>query len=48
MKTLSRIVLVAVIACAVYFATIGSNQFYRLLDAIVDVFDAIGSNYLKK
>jgi hypothetical protein len=48
MKMLSRIVLVAVIACAIYFATIGSNQFYRLLDVVTDFFDAIGSNYLKK
>ena len=48
MKTLTRIVLVAVLAGAVYFATIGNNQFYRLLDTVSSVFETIGNNYLRK
>lgn len=48
MKTLTRIVLLAAVACAIYFATIGNNQFYRLLDTLSDFFQAIGKNYVKK
>jgi hypothetical protein len=48
MKTLSRIVIVAAIACAIYFSTIGTKDFYRLLAMISEVFEAIGNNYLKK
>lgn len=48
MKTLSRVVVVAVIVCGIYFATIGTNDFYRLLGMISEVFETIGNNYLKK
>jgi len=48
MKTLTRIVVVALIASVVYFATIGNNQFYRLLETVSGVFETIGNNYLKK
>jgi hypothetical protein len=48
MKTLSRIVVVAAIVCAIYFSTIGTKDFYRLLAMISEVFEAIGNNYLKK
>ena len=48
MKTIGRIVLLAAIACAIYFATIGNNQFYRMLDLISGVIQAVADNYLKK
>jgi hypothetical protein len=48
MKTLTRILVVVLIAGAVYFSTIGRNQFYRLLDTVSEVFETIGNNYLKK
>ena len=48
MKTLTRIVVVALVVSVVYFATIGNNQFYRLLDTVSSVFETIGNNYLKK
>ena len=48
MKTLGRIVLIAAIAGAIYFATIGSNQFYRIVDTISDVVQAFADNYMKK
>ena len=48
MKTIGRIVLVAAIACAIYFATIGNNQFYRVVDFISDLLQAFADNYLKK
>ena len=48
MKTLTRIVVVALVAAVIYFATIGNKQFYSLLDMISEVFETIGNNYLKK
>lgn len=48
MKTLFRLVFVAVLLLAIYFATIGRSEFYRLLDAVSDVIQAIGNNYMKK
>ena len=48
MKTLTRIVVVALLVGVVYFATVGRNQFYSLLDTVSDVFETIGNNYLKK
>ena len=48
MKTLSRIVVVAAIAGAIYCSTIGTKDFYRLLAMISEVFETIGNNYLKK
>lgn len=48
MKTLTRIVVLALIVGVVYFATVGNNQFYRLLDTISGVFETIGNNYIKK
>jgi len=48
MKTLTRIVVVAVILAAIYFATIGSEQFHHLLDFFSDLLQVIADNYLKK
>jgi len=48
MKTLTRIVVVAIVAGVIYFATLGNKQFYSLLDTISEVFETIGNNYLKK
>jgi hypothetical protein len=48
MKTLTRILVVALVVSVVYFATIGKNQFYSLLDTVSGVFDTIGNNYLRK
>lgn len=48
MKTISRILLVAAIVGAIYFATIGRNQFYHIVDTISDVLQAFADNYMKK
>jgi hypothetical protein len=48
MKTLTRVLIVGLIVCVIYFSTIGTRDFYRLLDTLYDVFTAIGNNYLKK
>lgn len=48
MKTVTRIVIVAAIAGVIYFATIGRNQFYDLLDFFYDFIQAIAGGYLKK
>jgi len=48
MKTLGRIVVVLAIVCAIYFATIGSNQFYQLADFLSELLQVIADNYLKK
>jgi len=48
MKTVTRIVMVAVIAGVIYFATIGRDQFYDLLDFFYDFIAAIANGYLKK
>jgi hypothetical protein len=48
MKTVTRIVIVAVILGAIYFATIGSEQFHQLLDFFSDLIQAVADNYLKK
>lgn len=48
MKTVGRIILVAAIAGAIYFATIGRDQFYDLLNVISDLLQVIADNYLKK
>ena len=48
MKTLTRIVVVALVVSVIYFATVGKKQFYSLMDTISDVFGTIGNNYLKK
>jgi len=42
------ILVVALVVSVVYFATIGKNQFYSLLDTVSGVFDTIGNNYLRK
>lgn len=48
MKTITRIVIVALIVCVVYFATIGREQFYDLLDFFYEIINAIAKGYLKK
>ena len=48
MKTLLRILVLAAIACVIYFATLGRNDFYRLLDAVSGIIQMIADNYLKK
>ena len=48
MKTFMRIVILAAIVAAIYFATIGSKDFYRMLDFFSDMIQAIADNYLKK
>ena len=48
MKAISKLLLVACVAAVIYFATIGRSDFYRLLDTINEVIEAIGHNYLKK
>jgi hypothetical protein len=48
MKTLVRILVLAAIACVIYFATLGRNDFYRLLDAVSGIIQMIADNYLKK
>ena len=48
MKTVTRIVFLAAIVCVIYFATIGRDQFYDLLDFFYDIIQAIAGGYLKK
>ncbi len=48
MKTITRIVLLAAIVGVIYFATIGRDQFYDLLDFFYDIINAIAAGYLKK
>ena len=48
MKTLGRIVLIAAIACAIYFFTIGNKQFYQIINLISDLIQTFADNYLKK
>ncbi len=48
MKTITRIVVVAAIAAAIYFATIGRAQFYDLLDFFSEMIQAVAAGYLKK
>jgi hypothetical protein len=47
-KIVTRIVLVAAIAGVIYFATIGRDQFYDLLDFFYEIIGAIAAGYLKK
>ena len=48
MKTVTRIAFVAAVAGVIYFATIGRNQFYDLLDFFYELIQAIAGAYLKK
>lgn len=48
MKTVWRLLIIGIIALAIYFATIGRDDFYSLLDAVQEVFQLIADNYLKK
>lgn len=48
MKTFSRIIVVAAVVAAIYFATIGRDQFDDVMEFITDLFQVIADNYLKK
>jgi len=48
MKSVTRIVIVALIVAVIYFATIGREQFYDLLDFFSEFISAIAGGYLKK
>jgi len=48
MKTITRLLLIAFVALAIYFGTIGRSDFYWLLDSIERAISAIGANYLRK
>ena len=48
MKTLSRILLVIAIIGAIYFATFGRDEFFRIIDTVNDVVQAFAANYTKK
>lgn len=48
MKMVTGIVIVAVIIVVIYFATIGRDQFYDLLDFFYEILSAIAGGYLKK
>ena len=48
MKTITRLVIVALIVGVIYFATIGRNQFYDFMDFFSELIDAIARGYLKK
>jgi hypothetical protein len=47
-KTLTRILLVAALAGVIYFATIGRNDFYAVVNFFYDLIQLIANNYLKK
>ena len=46
MKTIMRLVFVAAIIGVIYFATIGRDQFYDLLDFFYEILGAIAGGYL--
>jgi type IV secretory pathway VirB2 component (pilin) len=48
MKTVSRILLVLAIVCGIYFATVGRNAFFRVIDTIYDVIQVFAANYTRK
>ncbi|HSE31426.1 MAG TPA: hypothetical protein VLA93_07590 [Pyrinomonadaceae bacterium] len=48
MKTVARILLIGCVAAALYFGTIGRNDFYRLVDSIYDAIQIIAANFTKK
>ncbi|HWF87976.1 MAG TPA: hypothetical protein VE980_18880 [Pyrinomonadaceae bacterium] len=48
MKTLMRIVVVVLVIGVIYFATIGRDQFYDVLDVLYDFVQALAGGYLKK
>ena len=48
MKTVTRILLFGCMAAALYFGTIGRNDFYQLVDTIYDAIGVIAANYTKK
>jgi len=48
MKTLMRIVVVILVIGVIYFATIGRDQFYDVLDVLYDFVQALAGGYLKK
>lgn len=48
MKTIFRILLLAVIASVIYFATIGRDDFYSLLYIFEELIQLVADNYLKK
>ena len=48
METLMRIVVVILVIGVIYFATIGRDQFYDVLDVLYDFVQALAGGYLKK
>ena len=48
MKILTRLLIVAVIAGVIYFVTIGRDDFYRLVDAAMEIIQLVADNYHKK
>jgi hypothetical protein len=48
MKSLIRLVVVVLVIAVIYFATIGRDHFYDVLDVLYDFVQAIGSGYMKK
>ncbi|HKR59976.1 MAG TPA: hypothetical protein VJS64_09575 [Pyrinomonadaceae bacterium] len=48
MKTLWRLIIVGIIALVIYFATIGRDDFYSVLDLVQNLIQLIADNYLKK
>lgn len=45
---MTRIVILAALAGVIYFATIGREHFYDLLDFFYELISAIAGGYLKK
>ena len=48
MKTMWRLIIVGLIALVIYFASIGRDDFYSLLNFLENFFQLIADNYLKK
>ena len=48
MKTLWRLIVIGLILLVIYFATIGRDVFYGLLDFALGLIQLIADNYLKK
>jgi hypothetical protein len=48
MKILWRLIVLGFIVLVIYFASIGRDDFYDLLDFLQNLFQLIANNYLKK
>ena len=48
MKTFWRLIVIGFIVLVIYFATIGRDVFYSLIDFAMELIQLVADNYLKK